>query len=544
MLKRYLLPHLAIAIVATSLSASAQDRTATDAQILHALQRLTFGPRPGDIETVRKTGLQNWIQAQLHPEAIAENPTLEERLKPLASLRMNLVDSMSNPVGRYSVSGLVVLQSGNGVLQVVPPLATASPVALELINPAGNIQIVAGASTMKPSRTPEMDLKDGKLLRAVYSNRQLEEVLVDFWFNHFNVTAAKGGPYVADYEREAIRPNVLGKFKDMLVATALHPAMLQYLDNKGSIAPEIAQPNGPNMTISFASARGLNENFSRELMELHTLGVDGGYTQKDVEAAARCFTGWNLVQTQASAVARLDAKVAVEFVQWPHDPKDKVVLGHTIPGAGADEVYELLDILASHPSTARHISLQLAQRFVSDNPPQSLVDRMAKTFRDTDGDLREVMTTMLTSPEFLSEDTQQSKIKSPFELVSSAVRALNGEIQNPAPLEQWIADMGQPLYGKIEPTGYPNTGETWLNTARLLVRLNFASTLAAGKVSGVTIDTNRWNGKDTPAIARDLLGRPLSAQTIEALQNGNVAGIVTPAYIGGLLLGSPEFQKK
>jgi uncharacterized protein (DUF1800 family) len=534
-LKRYLLPLLAIAFAAIAVNARAQDRTnavpASDAQILHALQRLTFGPQPGDIEAVRKIGLQNWVQSQLHPESIAENAFLEEQLKPLASLRMNLVDSMSTPAGQYTVSGFGILQSGNGTL-------------LQVINPAGNIEIVAGTIMMRPSRTPEMDLKDGKLLRAVYSNRQLEEVLVDFWFNHFNLTAAKGGPFVADYEREAIRPFVLGKFKDMLVATALHPAMLQYLDNKGSIAPEIAQPNGPNMTFSFAGARGLNENFSRELMELHTLGVDGGYTQKDVEAAARCFTGWNLVRTAASATARLEAKVAVEFVQWPHDPKDKVVLGQTIPGTGADEVYELLDILASHPPTARHISKQLAQRFVSDNPPQSLVDRMAKTFRDTDGDLREVMTTMLTSPEFFAEGAQQSKIKSPLELVSSAVRVLNGEIKDPAPLEQWIADMGQPLYGKIEPTGYPNSGETWLSTARLLVRLNFASALAAGKVSGVTIDTNRWNGKNTPAIARDLLGRPLSSQTTEALQQGNVAGIVTPAFIGGLILGSPDFQKK
>jgi uncharacterized protein (DUF1800 family) len=389
-----------------------------------------------------------------------------------------------------------------------------------------------------------MDLKDGKLFRSIYSNRQLEEVLVDFWFNHFNVTAAKGGPFVADYEREAIRPHVLGKFRDLLVATALHPAMLQYLDNKGSIAPEKSQPNGPNLTFSFASARGLNENFSRELMELHTLGVDGGYTQKDIEAAARCFTGWNLVQNGGSAAARLDPKVAMEFVEWPHDFNDKVVLGHTIPGSGADEVYELLDILAGHPSTARHISKQLAQRFVADNPPQSLVDRMAATFRDTDGDLRAVMTTMLTSPEFLSEGSQQSKIKSPLELVSSAVRALNGEVTDPAPLEQWIAEMGQPLYGKIEPTGYPNTGESWLSTARLLVRLDFASTLAAGKIPGLTFGGNRWNDKDTKAIARDILDRDPSPQTVEALKKGDVAGDVTPAFIGGLILGSPDFQKK
>jgi uncharacterized protein (DUF1800 family) len=243
-------------------------------------------------------------------------------------------------------------------------------------------------------------------------------------------------------------------------------------------------------------------------------------------------------------VARQEAKVDVEFVQWPHDPKDKVILGHTIHGSGSDEVYELLDILASHPSTARHISKQLAERFVSDNPPQSLVDRMAKTFMDTDGDLREVMSTMLTSPEFHAEGARQSKIKSPFELVSSALRVLNGEITNPTPLEQWIADMGQPLYGKIEPTGYPNTGEGWLSTARLLVRLNFASNLAAGKIPGITVDDERWNGKDTLQIAREVLSRDPSPQTVEALRKSNAAGDATPAFIGGLILGSPEFQKK
>jgi uncharacterized protein (DUF1800 family) len=543
-LKRYILPLLPIAIVAVALNSNAQNQTiavaASDSQIVHALQRLTFGPRAGDIEVVRKVGLQNWMQSQLHPESIPESAALDERLKPLASLRMNLVESMANNAARsYSVGGSTLRLVNNGDSQA----ASVSQALLEVFN-AGNIQVGARNNMAAPLRTPEMDLKDGRLLRAVYSNRQLEEVLVDFWFNHFNVTTAKGGPFIADYEREAIRPYVLGKFKDMLAATALHPAMLLYLDNKASIAPEIAQPNGPNMTISFASARGLNENFSRELMELHTLGVDGGYTQQDIEAAARCFTGWNLVQNAGSAVARQEPMVDVEFVQWPHDPKDKLVLGHTIHGSGSDEVYELFDILASHPSTARHISKQLAERFVSDNPPQSLVDRMAKTFMDTDGDLREVMSTMLTSTEFLAAGAQQSKIKSPLELVSSALRALDVEIKDPASLEQWIADMGQPLYGKIEPTGYPNTGESWLSTARLLVRLNFASNLAAGKIPGITVVSDHWNGKDTLQIAREILARDPSPQTAEALRKSNAAGDTTPAFIGGLVLGSPDFQKK
>ena len=533
-------------MIVIALNSAAQNQTdavpASDLQIVHVLQRLTFGPRPGDIEAVRKTGLQNWIQSQLHPETIVENPVLEEELKPFASLRMNLIESAKVNARTVTLDAntVQIVSKGNAL----PLNASDLAAYLSQLSAAQNLQAVSGKVMMGASQTPETDLKDGKLLRAVYSNRQLEEVLVDFWFNHFNVTAAKGGPFVAHYEREAIRPYVLGKFKDMLIATALHPAMLQYLDNKGSIAPEKSQPNGPNMIFSFASARGLNENFSRELLELHTLGVDGGYTQKDIEAAARCFTGWNLVQNAGSAAARIEPKVAMEFVEWPHDFNDKVILGHTIPGSGADEIYELLDILANHPSTAKHISKQLAQRFVSDNPPQSLVDRMAKTFTDTDGDLREVMTTMLTSPEFLTEDSRDSKIKSPLELVSSTMRALNADIKEPGPLEQWIADMGQPLYGKIEPTGYPNTGESWLSTTRLLVRLNFASSLTAGKISGVSFDSARWKGKDAAAIARDILYREPSSQTIGALQKGAVIGNVTPAFIGGLILGSPDFQKK
>jgi uncharacterized protein (DUF1800 family) len=409
---------------------------------------------------------------------------------------------------------------------------------LTLVSPANGASVM-----MARTRLPEMDLKDGKVYRAVYSNRQLEEVLVDFWFNHFNVTAAKSSPFVADYEREAIRPHVLGSFKDMLFATALHPAMLLYLDNKESIAPEIAQP-GPNMTIHLGSARGLNENFSRELMELHTMGVDGGYTQKDIEAAARTFTGLSLRQTPANAASREPAKVELLFYAWAHDPKDKVVLGQTIAADGYKEVFKLLDILASHPSTARHISRRLAQRFVADNPPAALVDRMAKTFRDTDGDLREVMTTMLTSPEFLSEDTWQKKIKSPLELVASAVRAANGQITDPGALEDRIADMGQPLYAKTEPTGYPNTGETWLNTASLLARLSFATNLTSGKIPGVTIDASRWNGKDTASIARDILGRDLMPQTMEVLNKGKQSADMTPAMVSGLILGSPDFQQR
>ena len=525
MTRRHFIPFL-LGLAAIVVTANAQNRSTpdsySDAQILHAIQRITFGPKPGDIEAVRRVGLEKWIQSQLHPESIEENPVLQERLKPLESLSMtsNQLLNTTPEIGRT-----IILE---GVSIVTP----------------GNVIVNLPVQAMTPRRSPDMDLRDGKVYRDIYSNRQLEEVLVDFWFNHFNVSTAKGGVFVADYEREAIRPFILGKFKDMLVATALHPSMLQYLDNKASIAPEVAQPNGPDFTRIFEGARGLNENFSRELMELHTLGVNGGYNQKDIEAAARCFTGWFLKTTTANSTTHEPASIGVFFMDWPHDPKDKVILGHTIKGGGDNEVFELLEILATHPSTAQHISKQLAQRFVADEPPQSLIDRMAKTFMDTDGDLRAVMTTMLTSREFLSGDKALTKIKSPLELVISAMRAVDAGTTNPTALEQWIADMGEPLYSKIEPTGYPNTGESWISTASLFVRLNFAASLVADKIPGVALDRSRWKVNDTAAIGRSILGRELSSSTIQELREGIVADQVTPAFIAGLILGSPEFQRK
>jgi uncharacterized protein (DUF1800 family) len=310
---------------------------------------------------------------------------------------------------------------------------------------------------------------------------------------------------------------VLGKFQEMLTATAFHPAMMLYLDNKESIAPEIAQP-GPNMTVHLGRARGLNENYSRELMELHTLGVDGGYTQKDIEAAARTFTGLSLQAKNANTSQGEPAKVELLFYSWAHDPSDKVVLGETIPTGESEEVLKLLEILARHPSTSRHISKRLAQRFVADNPPPALVDRMAKTFRETDGDLREVMTTMLTSPEFFAEDVRQGKTKSPLELVTSAVRTTNAEISNPAVLATRIAAMGQALYNKPEPTGYPNTGETWINAARLVERVNFGTNLVTGKIAGVVVDPSQWDGSDLLSMGRQILGRDPAPQTLEALK--------------------------
>jgi uncharacterized protein (DUF1800 family) len=334
-----------------------------------------------------------------------------------------------------------------------------------------------------------------KMLRAIYTNRQLEEVLVDFWFNHFNIYLDKGQDryMITAYERQAIRPYVLGKFRDMLEATAKSPAMLFYLDNWQSVAPEAAAARA-----GAKNRRGLNENYGRELLELHTLGVDGGYTQKDVTEVARCFTGWTIAQPQRGGSFSFDARL--------HDEGEKTVLGVTIPaGGGIQDGEKVLDIVAHHPSTAHFISRQLAQRFVADDPPSSLVDRMADTFLKSNGDIREVLKTMLNSKEFWSEGAYRSKMKSPFEMVVSAVRAVNGDVDFALPLANQVAQLGEPLYRKQEPTGYSNSSKEWLNSAGLLARMNFALQLANGNMQGVKVDALQASKPDASGIA---LGSP------------------------------------
>jgi uncharacterized protein (DUF1800 family) len=350
--------------------------------------------------------------------------------------------------------------------------------------------------TVGPWQIVARELNEAKLQRVVHSNRQLDEVLADFWFNHFNVYLGKGADrhLVTAYERDAIRPHVLGKFRELLEATAKSPAMLFYLDNWQSAA--LAGP--PERIPANRRRRGLNENYGRELLELHTLGVDGGFTQKDVKEVARCFTGWTIERPQRGG----------EFIFNPrlHDTGEKTVLGVTIPsGGGIEDGEKVLDIVARHPSTARFISYKLAQRFVADEPPESLVTRMAATFRKSDGDIRSVMRTMIDSREFWSEGAFRSKVKSPLELVASAVRAVNGDVESGFALANRIAQLGEPLYRKVEPTGYSNSSEAWLNSGGLVARMNFAVDLASGKVPGVK---------------------------------------VAAASASGLSLGSPEFQKR
>ena len=407
-----------------------------DRAVSHVLNRVAFGARPGDVERVRAIGIDRYIDLQLHPERIPDR------------------------------------RIGDGYDSVPTP----SPLR------------------RRPVPTPSPDsssfeLAQEKVLRAVYGERQLQEVLTDFWFNHFNVDARKGPDrlMVAEYERDTIRPHVLGKFRDLLEATAKSPAMLFYLDNWLSADPNADRvrhgsdtgptPVGPQRP---QRQRGLNENYARELMELHTLGVDGGYTQMDVTEVARCFTGWTIDRPRENGPFR--------FAPRQHDPGRKVVLRHVIKaGGGESDGERVLDILASHPSTARFIATKLVRRFVSDTPPPPLVDRAARRFRDTGGDLREVMRTILTSPEFLSPDAYGAKMKTPFEFVVSALRATGADVTDALPIARALQQLGMPLYQCQPPTGYKDTADAWLNTGALVERMNFAVRLATGKLPGTSL---------------------------------------------------------
>jgi uncharacterized protein (DUF1800 family) len=549
-------------------------KLAKNAQAVHVLNRLTFGPRPGDVETVNRIGVAKWIERQLHPERIAENPSLQEKLKPLATLKMSSLEIASAYDRRPMVPPPARAEGKAGPPPRPRDLLTPEQAAafrngtpaerlalLQTLRPEIRQQLGRGLANqmqttetrreamaqVQPAQVIAFDLVENKLYRALYSERQLEEVLVDFWFNHFNVYFNKGADryLVTSYERDAIRPNVLGKFKDLLLATARHPAMLFYLDNWQSMGanplqnlPGRGRRLPPQMQKQLKQpARGLNENYGRELLELHTLGVDGGYKQKDVVEVARAFTGWTILQPRQGGEFR--------FNPGMHDRGEKVVLNHVIAaGGGEQDGMQVIDILVRHPNTALFISRKLAQRFVADDPPEALVKRMAETFTKTSGDLREVMRIMLTSREFLSEGAYRAKMKSPLEMVVSAARAMNAEATMMFALSQRIDTLGQPLYRKEEPTGYDNTGEGWVNTAGLLGRMNYASALTAGQIPGVKVDLSRFSNKDADAIARELLQSTMSAQTRDAIRKGLEGKQETPALIAGLIFGSPDFQRR
>jgi uncharacterized protein (DUF1800 family) len=340
---------------------------------------------------------------------------------------------------------------------------------------------------------------------------------------------------VTAYERDVIQPHVLGRFKDLLLATAESPAMLFYLDNWQSAGPDMR----PNIRPAARRRQGLNENYGRELLELHTLGVDGGYTQQDVTEVARCFTGWTVREPREGG--------QFEFVERLHDQGEKHVLGVTIPaGGGMDDGLKVIDILAHSPATAHFISKSLAMRFVSDDPPEAMVQWMSKRFLETDGDLREVMRAMIYAPEFWNPANFRSKVKSPLEMVASGVRAVNADVDFGFTLVNLMNQLGEPLYRKLEPTGYSNRGTDWMNSASLLARMNFAMALTQSKIQGVKVDASQFSG-DAAQIERQLLFTDASTQAQAVIQAGlpeHLPAQQMGPMVAGLTLGSPDFQRR
>jgi uncharacterized protein (DUF1800 family) len=459
-------PFVVIVTLAIALEGAAPVVPNDEAAITHALNRLAFGPRPGEVARVRQIGLSRWIDQQLEPAHMSDGP-LDSRLARLETLTLD-----SATIGRTFFEARQQRQAQQR--------AASDAAAMPPSNPAPTPRPMNTA--MMQERRIFNELAEAKLLRAVYSERQLEEVLVDFWFNHFNVFARKGqtGIYIGEYEREAIRPHVLGRFRDMLGATARNPAMLFYLDNWQSVAPNRRAAGRFNpVPTTNRPQRGLNENYARELLELHTLGVDGGYTEDDIIQVARALTGWTIGRP---------GEGGFRFAPNLHDRDAKTVLGQTVPaGGGIEDGERVLDILARHPSTARNIAFKLAQRFVSDTPPQALVDRAAKAFHSSDGDLREVVRTIVTSAEFFNPAVRLAKVKTPFEFVASALRATAADVRTGQAISRALGEMGMPLYMCQPPTGYDDTAAAWVSSGALITRINFAVALTRGQLRGVQL---------------------------------------------------------
>ena len=501
---------------------------ADDRRILHVLNRLAFGPRSGDLERVRAVGVEAWIERQLHPETIADAAT-ERALATLASLRLSIPEALRD-------------------------YPRPEPKLRE--------KLQAGQLTRQEMKRPfriTAELQAAKMLRAVESERQLQEVMVDFWFNHFNVFAAKGDVrwYVSAYERDVIRPNALGRFPDLVRASARHPAMLFYLDNWLSARPDFTVPAGGPKGGRKA---GLNENYARELMELHTLGVDGGYTQKDVTEVARAFTGWTIDRPQTDAL----------FIFRPimHDTGEKIVLGHRIAaGGGRDDGERVIELLTQHPATARFVATKLVRRFVSDTPPPALVARVAGSYLSTGGEIPAMLRTIFESPEFYREDAYRAKIKKPFEFVASAVRALGGstDAQGGMALARASAEIGEPLYQAQPPTGFADRGEVWVNAGALLARMNFALSLASGRYPHVSVELPALVAGADPgspaavldrllvAIVADQAGPETRAVLTAQLKAPQITRLspddrgpanTDVAKLAALVIGSPEFQRR
>lgn len=680
----------------------AAQRLSEEQRAVHVLNRLAFGARPGDVERVRKLGVDEYIERQLNPSKI-EDAALEAKLQRLPTLGMSnseLLAKYPQPnqlLRRLQREGnlppeLAALvqqrqqaqqgagqQTQNQAMQNdAAPNADAEKTIAEAMRPdaprpggAGNnavnnndqqdsadpqrrayrqaIAKYMRENGLEPPQRLVAELNASRILRAAYSERQLQEVMVNFWTNHFNVYAQKGADrwFLTSYDRDVIRPNALGNFRDLLEATAKSPAMLFYLDNFQSMSPN-AQVNRRQMRRQMNDAdgagsmqrggifgarrmrdpeararrqqemsrqqqaqgqtgqaprpaqqkrmsRGINENYARELMELHTLGVDGGYTQKDVQEVARAFTGWTIFQPRGGAGIYGDDGATGRagtflFVPRMHESGEKTVLGQKVSGNGMDEGEKVLDILVANPSTAKFIATKLCRFFVSDEPSPALVSRVAEAFHKSNGDIKTTLRAIFYSPEFNSQDARRAKIKTPFELAVSAIRTLGAETDARPALAQWIGKMGEPLYGYQAPTGYPDAAEYWVNTGALLERLNFSLALVSNRIPGTRVDLSRFVGDEATSSravdqtrvverfldvalqgdispkSREVLMKQLTAQTDAPIattpddgqmSDGNMRGprreqrqtsatVGNPevARIAALVIGSPEFQRQ
>ena len=571
-------PAKTSAVIATKAGANTDAKADADAKwqapltgddkILNAINRLSFGPRPGDVAAVKQMGLDRWINGQINAGSI-DDGALDAELGALKLLKQT-PDYL-----------LLAYRGNNGkirrALQERERVANGQPATQGLKQPT--VLNEREEQTIKEMQAADVEpgtlyqamgeLSAAKLARAIDSKRQLQEVLVDFWSNHFNLDVNKKQVSALKLldDRDTIRPHVFTTFRELLGASAHSPAMMIYLDNASSTADNAGQLNlkgKPRKKPVKKKAGGLNENYGREIMELHTLGVDGGYTQQDVTEVARCFTGWSV-----------DKDGTFMFRPFAHDNGEKTVLGHKIPDGGGQKDGEMvLDILASQPATARHIAFQLCQRFIADTPPPSAVDAVAKSFTDSGGDLKKVYAALFATPEFNSKGAYRAKIKSPLEYAVSAVRALDGSFAMPDPnnprQRQWltligissrdrsnnrdnlprrplaseIATMGQPLWGYQAPTGYPENSQEWVSSSALISRLNFALSLTTGRIGDVAIEKDTFRNTDVAAVADNLLSAPLSAQSLSTIQDEIKTTPGDGAKIRALILGSPEFQRR
>jgi uncharacterized protein (DUF1800 family) len=624
-------------------TAAPASKLTEEQRALHALNRLTLGPRPGDLQKVMDMDVNDWIEQQLHPEEIPDS-VLDGKLGQFRTLRMstrdlvqtfpnnNLVkqaaegkiplpaDPMKRSIYEVQISILAerqkqdqaardgkvldadtkakmekqnqdaVAAQADGILALAKEKRMEAIIAMAPDDRRLFVTYIRGAQRDRllaelppdqreyflamtgPVNVIINELQQAKLVRALYSERQLQEVMTDFWFNHFNIYLNKDADQylVTAYERDVIRAHALGKFKDLLVATAQSPAMLFYLDNWLSMGPKSPAAVAANKGKPGQAVPGLNENYGREVMELHALSVNGGYTQHDVTELARVLTGWTIQPVEQGAAFQFDAK--------KHEPGDKVVLGQTVPENGQNEGMQVLDMLAHHPNTAKFISRKLAMRFVADDPPPALVDRMAQKFLATDGDIREVLRTLFKSPEFWSAKAYRAKVKTPFEFVISSLRATGTDLNNPGPLVGILNKMGMPLYQMVPPTGYSMTASTWMNSEALIDRMNYALDLSNGKVGGTNFDagrllalgtlTSRGFPRPNPADSDAGRGQETALLLIEnALLNGEVSATTQKAIrrqlddpqvaahalddpkrtlntMTALVVGSPEFQHR